>query len=223
MRNRLHDLGASGNGPELAFDWPSLATDAGVGALETALGRGYALVVVDTLARAATGRGVDWDNTASVTALLGPLQKAALASDVTLLVVDHLRKPGIREADAIDDVTGSTAKTGVADVVLGLFRERGQHTATLKATGRDIEEAELAITFDKDLRCWQPTDPDSPTEGQARILEALQSVGPMTVTELAEQLGRDHAQVSRDLGELAHKGHVKKRSDSRVAPWVVCS
>jgi hypothetical protein len=55
----------------------------------------------------------------------------------------------------IDEVLGSTGKTEVADVILGLFRERGKTSATLKVTGRDIEDLELVIEWHRTTCAWQ--------------------------------------------------------------------
>jgi hypothetical protein len=208
LQGRLRELGAQGvDGLDLTFSWPSLATPEGLQQLEATLGE-YRLVVVDTLARAVSGPGMDWDSVSSVTAMLGPIQQAALSADASLLAIDHLKKPSIREADPVDDVMGSTGKTAVADVVLGLFRKRGEQSAKLTASGRDIEESEIAIAFDRATCRWHLSG--AVVEGvQMEIVTTLKT-GPMTVTNLAKDLNKDHSNISRELGELVAKGLVKK-------------
>ncbi len=105
------------------------------------------LVIIDTLSRCVS-RHRDQDKNADMTDLLDPVQKIALGYNCSIMFVDHHRKPGLEVADAIDDIMGSTAKGGVADVIWGLYRKSGESTGTLKLTGRDIEETELAVVWD---------------------------------------------------------------------------
>jgi hypothetical protein len=104
------------------------------------LGAGYSLVIVDTFSRA-IGRADQMDATA-MTLAMSQLHHIAAHEDVALLLVDHHRKSasGALDSDPIDDIFGSTAKAGVVDAALGLYRQHGKADATLKVTGRDVEE-----------------------------------------------------------------------------------
>lgn len=213
LKSRLEAIGAPARA-NLHFEtaWPAL-NERGLDALRAyAEGQHPALVVVDTLTRAFTGR-TDWNEVGIVTECLSALQHLALAHDCAVLLVDHHKKPGAADADAIDDVLGSTGKAAVADTLWGLYRKRGEAGAKLRATGRDVEEATLALTFDGLTHCWHvDQDADGVKTGsvQAAIVDALENVGDMTVTALTSYLGKDKGQLSRELGELVAKGVVRK-------------
>jgi len=113
----------------------------------------------------------------------------------------------------------STGKTGVADTVWGLYRQRGQHAASLAVAGRDVEEQRLPLHFDGLTCCWQLGD--AVPGVQAAIIDALETKGAATLTELAGSLGKDASNLSKELAELANKGIVRRRSDGRTAPWVL--
>ena len=126
-----------------ATDWAPFSLGGAKDLLQD-LQSGYARVVVDTFSRA-IGRADQMDVTA-MTLAMGQLHHIAAHEDVALLLVDHHRKSAGREIDAdpIDDIFGSTTKAGVVDAALGLYRQHGQKDATLKITGRDVEEPEMS-------------------------------------------------------------------------------
>ena len=76
---------------------------------------------------------------------------------VAIVLVHHQRK--MDAEDPIDTVSGTTGLTGAVDTVL-VLNNAGQGM-TLYGRGRDIEEIEKAVTFDKDLCIWR-------VEGEAR-------------------------------------------------------
>ena len=167
------------------------------------------LIIVDTLARAFTGR-VDWDSLSETTAIMGELQAIALANDCAILTIDHHRKPAGYDSDLVDDLMGSTGKSAVCDTLWGLYRERGAHGANLKTTGRDIDECELTLRFDKATCCWQlGTSPEgvAPDTLQGRILDLLKA-GAKTTRELSETLARYPGHINEELAELCSKGVV---------------
>jgi hypothetical protein len=65
----------------------------------------------------------------------------------SLLLIHHDRKA--EAADYVDAVSGTHGVAGAMDTVLVLARERGSDGAVLKVTGRDIPEAEYALTADR--------------------------------------------------------------------------
>jgi hypothetical protein len=169
------------------------------------------LVVVDTLATIrAPSRGranlyqEEYDE-------LRVLKRLADATRITLLVVHHLRK-GLSD-DPLDEVSGSTGLTGAADGVLVLQRQRGQANAFLRATGRDIEEHELAVSFDPSTGRWTTarTEPrvrprSAPREELLRPLNA--SNGGVTPAEVSMQLQKSPVAVRKLLSEMAKAGEI---------------
>lgn len=138
----------------------------------------YELVIVDTLARALGY--VDPNKAADMNLHLGTLQRAAVDRNMTILLIDHHRKNGGEGSDVIDDLLGATAKAGVLDVAWGLYRKRGEKTATLKLTGRDIEERELAMRFDRQTGCWECLGDAAEiiaSEQEQAVLDALKKLG----------------------------------------------
>jgi len=203
-------------GLDFAFRWPAMNAPEGIDELATAIRRGsLRLVVIDTIARAIRGR-LDWDDIAQVTAMMGQLQELALASDCCILLIDHHRKgQGLGGADAVDDVMGSTGKSAVADTIWGLYRKRGERTATLAVTGRDVEEETLALSFDHLTLAWQAEQDGTGTKPkiesqQGKILRIIEDWGDATTTELAEVLAMDKGNVSRELKELEGRGLVAR-------------
>ncbi len=222
LQGRLQSMEATGGEIDFAFAWPPLNGD-GLNRLRDYVAEhNPRLVTIDTLTRSFTGR-IDWDSVGQTTAVLGALQQLALEADCCILSLDHQRKPGPQSQDVIDDVLGSTAKAAVCDCVWGLYRKRGESTATLRVTGRDVEEAELALAFDRTTCCWQLAENEGvkPDSVQGQILAALENVGAMTVSELSIYLSKHDGHIARELQELAAKGLVRKRDPSRYAPYVL--
>ena len=222
LQARLRAMGApAGCTVSIRFGWPSLSSDEGRWDLERLLDDGARLIVIDTLARAVQGR-TDWDSTGWVTEVLGPLQQATLEHEACLLCVDHHRKPGISGENLVDDISGSTGKSAVADTILGLYRKRGQKGATLRVTGRDVDEAEVAIELDGERLLWALADAALPGV-QQDVVDAIQELGSATVTELATFLGKARSNISVELGELANKGLIKRRGSGRTAPYILAN
>jgi len=225
MQSRLRKMGAAGENLTFAFTWPDLSGP-GLDTLRDMLAQYRpALVVIDTLARAFSGRPMDWDSVGATTGALAGVQQLALAHDCAVLCVDHHRKSAGLDSDVIDDVMSSTGKTAVADVVLGLYRKRGERDATLKATGREAEDSALGLYFDRLTCCWQLSESaDGVRVGsvQSDIVDALRDLGgKATVTELAGYLEKPDSNIARELAELLAKGRVRKESTDRYSPYVL--
>jgi RecA-family ATPase len=69
---------------------------------------------------------------------------------IAIVVIHHLRK--MEADDPFDMVSGTNGLTGAADTIIVLKRQAGN--VTLYARGRDIEERETAIQFDKNTCRW---------------------------------------------------------------------
>jgi len=209
-------------------DWPSLSDTEGLLALEARIVADEPrLVVIDTVTRA-FGGAADWNDVAQTTAALAQLQAVALEQDCAILLIDHLRKGNGFLPDVVDDLLGSTGKAATVDTVIGLYRQRGERGATLRMTGRDIEERELAVEWDSATGCWQllgDAQEVARQSVQGAIVEALQALGgASTVTELAAHIDRDKSLVSRELAELVHKGIVKRgQRQGREVPYLLTS
>ncbi|HXF62866.1 MAG TPA: AAA family ATPase [Caldilineaceae bacterium] len=210
---RIQDRVRKQNAPKVKavdfrFGWEPM-TGQGIADLMTELNRlPRSLVVIDTISRA-LGRADQMD-LASMNVTFGALQRLAVERDITLLLVDHHRKIGAGGAgDVIDDVMGASSKTGVADAAIGLYRGRGEKTATLKVAGRDVDDLELAIQWDSQLFCWQLVGDASGVRTasvQEDILIAVRELGgAATVAAIAHWLGKDRANIYHEVQELVGK------------------
>ncbi len=108
------------------------------------------LVIIDTLApvrppRRGRDNAYDCDYAA-----LSALQQLASDLAVAIVVVHHASK---RESEEpLDTVSGTTGLTAAADTVLVLNRD--SEGVTLYGRGRDIDELETALSFDKTSGRW---------------------------------------------------------------------
>ena len=118
---------------------------------------GIKLVIIDTLQkiREATGASpsysIDYRDASA-------LKAVADRNDICLLVVHHLRKQ--EDKDPFKQLSGTNGLNGAADGTIVLDRQKRQEgTATLSATGRDIEDMELTLDF-SDCRWSRGCSPD---------------------------------------------------------------
>lgn len=212
LQKRLRQQQATRDtGVTFVTDFPALAMGGAKQLLDATESKAFGLIVVDTFSKAA-GR-LDQMDLAITGELLGRVQRAAIDNNILLLLVDHHRKSaGNGDGDPVDDVMGSTGKSAPLDVSIGLYRQRGQKDAVLKITGRDIEEQELSVGFDKETGCWQMV---GTAQGvrieslQADILNAIEEHGgKATAAEIARFLGKQANHISTELQELVAKGAV---------------
>jgi len=192
--------------------WPRL-TEGGTALLDRAIAEyGYTLVVLDTLGRA-VGRART-DDYGDMTDVIGPLQGMAMAHDIALLVLDHHRKSSGQISDPVDDIIGSTAKSGTADGALGLSKEQGKRGAVLSVDGREVLRERYALSWDAITCCWQLEGTVEEVQLQGRrgdVLSALRESGePMTLTEIASvtDLGKNNVQPI--LNELVNDGLIER-------------
>jgi hypothetical protein len=228
LQRRLRQQNVPADAPiTFVTDWPLLG-EGGLEKLEEELrDDSLALVIIDTLSRW-LGRA-DQNDLAEMTAQLGQMQRMAQDKGVTILFVDHHRKNGNAPDDPIDDILGSTGKAAVVDAAMGLYRERGKHEFTLRVTGRDLEEKELALIWDGQLCCWQSLGdaggvrPDTLKGGIVETIDQLEELGQMaTVTRIAQYLGKDTGNISRALNDLIAAGKIAKgEKQGREQPYEV--
>ena len=153
MRLLLGDASAPPN-LHIATDWPQLGQGAEA-LIEWWLNDNpdAALVVIDTYQKLRPPVGRGEDRYALDYHHVGALKDLADRHHVALLLLHHTRKP-IGGDDPLDEVLGSTGLTGAADAVLVLRSEVGKADAVLYLRGRDLPEAEHALTHDRETGRW---------------------------------------------------------------------
>jgi hypothetical protein len=127
-------------------------------------------VIIDTWARFA--RVSDFNDYSESTNKGAELKRIADDLDVAIVVIHHARKGGKKDAgtDFQDAVLGSTGLVGAADATILLRRGRGNRQAELLATGRDISEQELVLTFDENCGWTVEGDKGEILEGETQQL-----------------------------------------------------
>jgi histidinol phosphatase-like PHP family hydrolase len=112
---------------------------------------GTALIVIDTFQMIRnTGSEVSY---ASDYNEIEILKKLAEELKITILLVHHLRKQG--DSDPFNMLSGTNGLAGGVDTMFVLDKSKRCSTnATLYCSGRDIEDREIELCFDKDNCVW---------------------------------------------------------------------
>jgi hypothetical protein len=163
------------------------------------------LVILDTLAgvrpdRSSRDTTYDGDYKALV-----QLQKLANERHFACIVLHHTRK--MEAEDPIDTVSGTLGLAGCADTVLVL------QPKSLYVRGRDVEEAEKAVTFSPAECRWKVIGDAAEvkrTENTKAILLAMSDTEARTPKDISEDTDPHISQqsVSMYLRRLASKGDV---------------
>lgn len=141
---------------------------------------------------------------------LGPLKELADETGTAVVVVHHTRK--MAAADPFETVSGTNGFTGAADTVLIL--DRNSQGTTLYARGRDIEEIETALQFDKQSGTWLAQGPPSEVrrsdERQAILAALIDEDGPLSPADLSTKLGVPSANIRQLLLKMTAAGEISK-------------
>jgi hypothetical protein len=174
------------------------------------------LVIIDTLAHfrpVATGksqRGYLDDYAA-----LAPLQNLAGKYGVAVIVVHHDRK--MEADDVFDTISGTLGLTGAVDTMLVLKRQTG--TVTLHVRGRDIEEAEKAIQFNKETCRWTIMGEAAEVKRsaqRARVMDVLSRASEgVSPAELASEIDITRDNAKKVLRRMAEAGEIQSLGNGR--------
>jgi hypothetical protein len=114
--------------------------------------------------------------------------------------------------DPLDTVSGTTGLTGAADTVLVLKRDSAG--VVLYGRGRDIEEIETALQFDRTTGRWVVLGAASEvrrSDERAAIVNALAQAGrELSPREIADVTGLSHDSVRHLVVRLAGGGEIGK-------------
>lgn len=169
------------------------------------------LVVIDTLERIrkpADGRKQPYN--ADSEAII-PFQKIASDLGIAILVLHHDRKSDAD--DAHDTVSGTLGLTAPADATLVMKRrDRG---VILYARGRDIEESETALQFDKATCRWSILGAAAEiqrSDERSRILTALREASqPLSVREIMIDANmRSRNATDLMLSKMVRSGEIER-------------
>jgi hypothetical protein len=206
------------SGFSYATEWPR-ADAGGLDAIRKWIGsaKQARLVVVDILAMFRSPRRKDQQPYESDYAAIQGLQAIASETGVAIVIVHHLRKSGTDSGDPFEKVSGTLGLSGGADTVLILDRD-GQG-CTLYGRGRDIEELEKAVQFNKATCRWTVMGEAVEvrrTDERANILSLLIDADePMTPRDIVIASAMARNNVDQLLFKMAKAGEVLKTGRGR--------
>ena len=166
------------------------------------------LVILDTLAgvkpiRTNSGYAEDYES-------LAQLHRLANDVGIGILVLHHTRKA--EAEDPLDTISGTLGLAGCADTALVLAGT--SQGLTLYVRGRDIEEAEHAVSFDKEQCRWvvvgaaaEVLMSDTRKVIQRVLKETPEPMGP---TDIADATGLKENVVRQRLSGMSRDGEVRK-------------
>lgn len=176
------------------------------------------LVIVDTLAKVKpkskrNGKAYEDDYDA-----LTPLHRLVNDQGFAALVVTHDRKQGAE--DPLDTITGTLGLAGAADTAIVLART--SKGTTLYIRGRDIEEADHAVEFNRTTCRWRilgAVEQIQLSEERKAILEALQSAGELGAGAITALTGKPRNNIQKMLGRMVEAGEIERsgRGTYRIA------
>ena len=156
---------------------------------------------------------------------LAPLKDLMDRYSCCALALLHCRKGA--SDDVVEDVSGTLGLSGAADGIVVLQRSRNDNDAKIFITGRDVADAELALSFDPENLVWtNHGDASKRVTGQLQIkILAWLSEGDRKHTffktkAIAEGLGyKTPAQIRTVLDRMKNDGKVQKRTFGNDAEW----
>jgi hypothetical protein len=169
------------------------------------------LVVVDVFAKVRPANSKSKQLYEADYEAVGMLQAFATERGIAVVLVHHDRK--MEAHDPFDTVSGSHGITGAADTILIIKRTAAG--ITLYARGRDIEEAELAVQFNRNSCRWtilgQAVEVRRSDE-RSRVIEALKKAGgPLSAKDImirADLANRNATDLM--LGKMAGDGEIER-------------
>ncbi|MDP9608851.1 AAA family ATPase [Streptomyces demainii] len=154
-------------------------------------------------------------------AAVGHAKRLADHYGVAVVLVHHVRKAG--SDDFLTEVSGTNGLAGAADATLVLKRSRGQADGVLHVTGRDVEEAEYALSLHQASGAWQmldgPVTDHTISDTRAAILRAVRAnpgAKPKAIVQALPQTDADT--VRRTCSRMAADGQLVKDGAGRYFP-----
>ena len=141
---------------------------------------------------------------------LAALHRLANDKGVSIILLHHTRK--MEAEDPVDTVSGTLGLAGCADSVLVLARS--SQGTTLYVRGRDIEEAEHAVSFDKAGCRWtilgDASDVHRSNERNSILAVLDEAADPMGPSDIAAAADMPVNNAKQLLHKMAAAGEVGK-------------
>ena len=186
-----------------AEQWVPLNKPEGCQTIRDLIGRhGLDLIVIDPWAAAKTGK-LDENIAGEMADILNDLRGIAQGTDCTIMFVHHHHK--LATGDAILDMSGSTAIGAAADVILGVYVDKKKHESRIVVEGRDADDIELIIEFERDELLWRPLGDASKvaaSQAERDALAALTKIGKTATADTVSEVVGVHVRAIRAPLEL---------------------
>ncbi len=145
------------------------------------------LVIIDTLQKVRGKMAKDDTLYGNEYRQMAAVKEFADKNKICLLFVHHLRKMA-DDSDVFNMISGSTALMGAADTILILSKKkRNDETAKLSATGRDIQQSELVVAFDKSKYRWEVEGTAEEVAARRELEEYESNIYVRTIKELIKR------------------------------------
>lgn len=139
---------------------------------------------------------------------------------ITLVLVHHVRK--LAADDFLAEVSGTNGFAGAADAVLVLKRGRNAADGILQITGRDVDEAEYALTFHPDTGAWHllegPATDHLLPDTRATILRYIRDHPATGPTAIATGTGLERELVKKTCQRMADDGQLRAETGGKYHP-----
>jgi hypothetical protein len=180
-----------------------------------AKGRSVAFVAIDTFAYVRQP-GDPRKAYESDVAAMAAVKDLAAELNIAIIVVHHLRKQG--SDDPMDVISGTLGLTGTADTIIVIGS--GPSGVVFHVKGRDVEESDLAVEFNKTNCKWTilgDAEVVRQTETKAKIQAALRDVFPSTMTpkEVTEVTGLTENTIRVTLRRMVEKQEIRSPERGR--------
>ncbi|WP_234336903.1 AAA family ATPase [Streptomyces xylophagus] len=179
------------------------------------------LVVIDVFAkmRGRAPQGVSAYDADYVS--VGYAKRLADHYGIAVVLVHHVLKAG--SDDFLTEVSGTNGIAGAADATLVLKRARGQADGILHVTGRDVDEAEYALTFQPASGAWHlldgPATDHTVGDTRAAILRYVRAHPGAKPKDMAGELPHvDMDTIRRTCSRMAEAGQLTKDAGGRYFP-----
>jgi RecA-family ATPase len=170
-------------------------------------------VIVDTLARVRNAdQRSNKDNYQQDYEQLAPYQERAGDLDLAVMGVTHQRKS--ESEDWLMTIMGTVGTSGAVDNALLLERTRSDTRGELRGTGRELDDLEIALDFDKVRGQWLETGQGGGARMSQEALAVMRVMklipGPARVQDVADALTRSAKSTSAIMSRMTDKGQLKK-------------
>lgn len=130
------------------------------------------LVVIDTFQKIREQRGeMSYSNDYTEVSYL---KRIADENHVCILLVHHTRK--MADSDCFNEISGTNGIAGSADTLMVLKKgKRTDNKAVMTCTGRDIDDREMELVFNRELCSWQVIS-DSANGKEQRLPEDMEQL-----------------------------------------------